>query len=72
MRGGNRTTFKSLASLAYLYGGGQDSMSNYHNASANGTQVLTSDVEYRCYIPMGTMAGEYSSQIYYHLSTEEE
>jgi len=72
VRGGNRTTFKSLSSLAYLFGGNQTGMPNYRNASANGTQITTSDVEYACFIPVGSMAGEYSSQIYYHLSTEEE
>jgi len=72
VRGGGRTAFRSLANPVYLYGGGQDGMAEYHRAEANGISVNTSNIEYKCYIPHGQLAGKYSSQITYHLSTQEE
>lgn len=71
VRGGNRTSFRSLVQPVYLYGGSQDGMTDYYQASANGTIVNTSNVEYKCYIPFGQLAGHYSSSISYYLSTEE-
>jgi hypothetical protein len=71
VRGGNRSSFRNLSSLVYLYGGGQNGMTEYRNAETNGTQVNTSKVEYACYIPIGQLAGEYTSNINYRLSTEE-
>jgi hypothetical protein len=71
VKGGNRTTFRSLLNSVYLYGGSQDGLPDYHIAEAWGNLVNTSNIEYTCYIPLGQLAGEYSSHIYYHLSVEE-
>jgi hypothetical protein len=71
VRGGDRSSFRNLSSLVYLYGGGKNGMTEYRNAETNGTQVNTSKVEYACYIPIGQLAGEYTSNINYRLSTEE-
>jgi hypothetical protein len=71
VRGGNRSTFSSLLDSVYLYGGNQDGMSDYHIASANNNFVNTTNVEYKCFIPMGQLAGRYTNHIYYHLSIEE-
>lgn len=71
VRGGDRSSFGNLSGLVYLYGGDQNGMDEYRNAETNGTQKNTSNVEYACYIPMGQLAGEYTSNIYYCLSTEE-
>ena len=71
VRGGNRSLWEGLSSLAYLYGGGIDGMPDYHLAENNGNFVNTSNVEYKCYIPTGQMAGEYSTPIHYYLKTEQ-
>lgn len=71
VQGGNRTSFRSLTTSVYLYGGSQNGLPEYHLASSSGNYVNTSNVEYKCYIPIGQMAGEYTSQIRYHLSTQE-
>lgn len=69
VRGGNRPGFTSLDQLVFLYGGGQDGMPAYHPAEANKTKCST-EVEFQCYIPY-ILPGEYSSQIKYHLITQE-
>jgi hypothetical protein len=71
VRGGNRSTFRSLLQPVYLYGGSQDGLPDYHIASANNNSVNTTNVEYKCFIPLGQLAGQYTTNIYYHLITEE-
>ena len=71
VRGGNRTIWERLSSLADLYGGGMDGMPNYHIAENDGNFVNSSNIEYKCYIPTGQLAGEYSTQIHYYLRTEQ-
>ena len=71
VQGGNRTTFRSLLNSVFLYGGGQDSLPDFHTAEVWGNFVNTSNIEYKCYIPLGQLAGRYSTQIYYHLQIEE-
>ena len=71
VQGGNRTTFRSLLNSVFLYGGSQDSLPDYHRAELWGNFVNTSNIEYKCYIPLGQLAGRYSTQIYYHLQIEE-
>ena len=71
VQGGNRTTFRSLLNSVFLYGGSQDGLPDYHNAEVWGNFVNTSNIEYKCYIPLGQLAGRYSTQIYYHLQIEE-
>ena len=71
VQGGNRTMFRSLLNSVFLYGGSQDSLPDYHKAERWGNFVNTSNIEYTCYIPLGQLAGRYSTQIYYHLQIEE-
>jgi hypothetical protein len=69
LRGGNKSSFGNFGSgqpPLYLYG---DS-SSYSRAETNGTNKTSTNVEYRCAIPLGTNPGVYHSNIYYHLRTE--
>ena len=71
LRGGDldiSSNFTTFTDLLYLYG----SAVNYHLAQGNGTNLTTSDVEYKCNIPLGQIAGEYTAPISYHLKTPEE
>ena len=68
IRGGDldvSTNFTGVNDLLYFYG----SAVLYHIAQANGTSLTTSDVEYKCNIPLGQIAGEYVAPISYHLRT---
>jgi hypothetical protein len=68
VRGGDLDTsqnFTALSGNIFFYG----SDITYHAFEANGTSVTTSDVEYRCDIPLGQMAGDYTAPILYHLTT---
>ncbi len=68
LRGGDldvSSNFTTFTDLLYLYG----SAVAYHLAEANGTSLTTSDVEYKCNIPLGQTAGEYTAPISYHLKT---
>lgn len=74
VRGGNRTTFENFSKgpgnhPVFLYGGGYDGMPSYQPAETNGTNKTTSNIEYRCYIPIGQEPGSYTSSIYYHIRT---
>jgi len=71
VRGGNRTLWEGLSLLAYLYGGGDDGMPQYQEAEKYGNFINTSNIEYKCYIPMGQLAGDYSSPIHYYLKTQQ-
>lgn len=71
VQGGDRSAFRSLSTPVYLYGGSQDGMPAYHQAETSGILKNTSNVEYKCYIPHGQLAGKYSSRIYYNLRVEE-
>jgi hypothetical protein len=68
IRGGDLDTsqnFTTFNDLIYLYG----SAVSYHWNEANGTNLTTGDIEYKCNIPLGQIAGEYSAPISYHLKT---
>jgi hypothetical protein len=68
VRGGDLDTFRNFTAtsgMIYFYG----STGTYHPAQANGTSFSTSDVQYKCNIPFGQMAGDYSASIRYHLTT---
>jgi hypothetical protein len=68
IRGGDldvSSNFTGFADLIYLYG----SAVTYHRNQENGTNLTTSDIEYKCNIPLGQIAGEYSAPISYHLKT---
>lgn len=68
LRGGDldiSRNFTTFTDLLYLYG----SALAYHINQANGTSLTTSDVEYKCNIPLGQTAGEYTAPISYHLRT---
>jgi hypothetical protein len=67
IRGGDlvsSTNFTSISGVIYLYG----SAVTYHLAEANGTSLVTSNVEYKCNIPIGQMASDYTATIWYHLT----
>jgi hypothetical protein len=68
VRGGNLTTSSNFTGRGplYLYG----SNSTYENAENNGTGKTTSDVEYKCNIPLGQQNGDYEATIRYRLTTE--
>jgi hypothetical protein len=57
--------FTSEGGVLYIYG----SDVTYHIYEANGTSLSTSDIEYTCDIPLGQIAGDYTAQISYHLTT---
>jgi hypothetical protein len=68
VRGGDLDIFDNFTASGggiYFYG----YIGTYHLAQANGTNVTTNDVEYKCDIPLGQMAGDYNATIRYHLST---
>ncbi len=71
IRGGNRTIWRNLSNLTYLFGGGENAMPTYHTAENNGNFVNSTNVEFKCYIPIGQLAGEYSTPIYYYLHTQQ-
>jgi hypothetical protein len=57
--------FTAISGIIYFYG----SVGTYHLAEGNDTSLSTTDVQYKCDIPLGQTAGEYTGTIYYHLST---
>ena len=64
VRGGDldySSNFTAIDGVVYLYGSTL--------ARANGTSLTTNDVEYKCNIPLGQMAGDYTATIKYHLTT---
>jgi hypothetical protein len=68
IRGGDldiSTNFTGFTDLLYLYG----SAVSYRLHQANGTSLITDDIEYKCNIPLGQIAGEYRAPISYHLKT---
>ena len=68
VRGGDLDSFDNftaVGSVVYFYG----ASGSYHPPEANGTNVITDDVEYKCDIPFGQMAGDYWAPIRYHLMT---
>jgi hypothetical protein len=68
VRGGDLNDFDNFtASGGNIFFYGASGM--YHLAQANGTNLVTNDVEYKCNIPMGQLAGDYVAPIRYHLTT---
>jgi hypothetical protein len=68
VRGGDLDTydnFTALSGVIYFYG----EVGTYHFAEANGTGITTTDIQYKCNIPLGQMAGDYTATIWYHLAT---
>ena len=68
IRGGDldpSTNFTGFTDLLYFYGAAL----TYRLHEANGTSLTTSDIEYKCNIPLGQIAGEYRAPIRYHLKT---
>jgi len=68
VRGGDLDIFDNFTASGggiYFYG----FIGMYHLAQANGTNLATNDVEYKCNIPLGQMAGDYAAAIRYHLTT---
>ena len=68
IRGGDldpSRNFTAAADVLYFYG----SAVTYHLNQADGTSFTTSDIEYKCNIPLGQIAGEYTAPISYHLKT---
>jgi len=63
---GTSTNFTGAGPL-YFYG---SSTPTYKSAEANTTSLTTSDVEYKCDIPLGQQAGDYNATIHYHLRTQ--
>jgi len=68
VRGGNLTASSNFTGSGplYLYG----SNSTYENAEDNSTIKTTSDIEYKCNIPLGQQNGDYEATIRYRLTTE--
>jgi hypothetical protein len=68
IRGGDlaiSTNFTAIIGIIYLYG----SAVTYHLAEADDTSLSTSNIEYKCNVPLGQMAGDYTAPIRYHLRT---
>ncbi len=68
VRGGDLNIFDNFTASGggiYFYG----NIGSYHLAMGNGTSLSTGDVEYKCDIPFGQIAGDYVAAIRYHLTT---
>jgi hypothetical protein len=68
VRGGDLNTYDNFTASAggiYFYG----ALGTYHLAEASGTSLTTGDVQYKCDIPLGQIAGDYVAPIRYHLMT---
>jgi hypothetical protein len=68
VRGGDLNIFDNFTAIGggiYFYG----YTGTYHLAQANGTDLTTNDVQYKCDIPLGQIAGDYVAPIRYHLTT---
>jgi hypothetical protein len=68
VRGGDLNIYNNFTASGggiYFYG----ALSTYHLAQANGTALTTDDVQYKCDIPLGQIAGDYAAPIRYHLTT---
>jgi hypothetical protein len=68
VRGGDLDIYNNFTASGgsiYFYG----YIGTYHLAQANGTDRTTDDVQYKCNIPMGQLAGDYWAPIRYHLTT---
>jgi hypothetical protein len=68
VRGGDLDTYDNFTATPgniYFYG----ALGTYHLAEPNGTSLTTNDVQYKCDIPLGQMAGDYVAPIRYHLMT---
>jgi len=68
VRGGDLDARMNFTGSGPVYFYGDDV--NYHIAEDNGSNKITSDVEFRCDIPLGQQAGDYEATIRYHLKTE--
>jgi hypothetical protein len=68
LRGGDLDDFDNFSGftdILYFYG----SAIAYHVNQKNGTSFTTDDIEYRCNVPLGQTAGDYTAPIRYHLQT---
>lgn len=68
LRGGDLSIFNNFTAFTgviYFYG----SSGSYHRNQANGTSFSTSNIQYKCNVPLGQTAGEYTAPIRYHLKT---
>lgn len=68
VRGGDLDDFENFTAISgsiFFYG----AVGIYHLAQANGTNLITNDVQYKCDIPLGQVAGDYVAAIRYHLMT---
>jgi len=69
LRGGNLTSVTPFPGTGPLYLWG-NSNPPYQVAENNDTIKTTSDVEYRCAIPLAQLPGDYTGTIHYHLVTQ--
>jgi hypothetical protein len=69
LRGGNLTSVTPFPGTGPLYLWGTSGPS-YQAAENNNLSLSTSDVEYRCTIPLAQLPGDYNATIYYHLRTQ--
>ncbi len=68
LRGGDLDEFDNFSAfkdVLYFYG----SAVAYHLNRANGTSYTTDDIQYKCNVPLGQTAGDYTAPIRYHLKT---
>ena len=68
LRGGDLDIFDNFSAytdVLYFYG----SAVSYHLNRANGTSYTTDDIQYKCNVPLGQTAGDYTAPIRYHLKT---
>jgi hypothetical protein len=69
LRGGNLTSVTPFPGTGPLYLWG-NSNPQYQAAENNDTLKTTSDIEYRCAIPLAQLPGDYTGTIHYHLVTQ--
>ena len=67
--GGNLTSVTAFPGDGPLYLWGTDEP-DYQDAENDSASKFTTDVEYRCAIPLAQLPGVYTATIYYHLITE--
>jgi len=66
LKGGDKTSASNFDGThpIYIYG---SATPTYHAHDLNGTSHTTNDIIFHCNIPYGTLAGTYTSNVYYHL-----
>ena len=69
-RGGDLDTKQTFSGIRPIFLYGNYSSSTYNVALANDTNLATTDIEYRCSIPLVQLPGDYNATIRYCMKTQ--